>query len=230
MRLTRWISLALTAVVVLAVAGIAVAHRSGGPATPTEPAAATFTAAPNAEKTATRQCTGADGTYNITRAVYNGTSTGDARLTGNLTIKLKSVVNTTTGLGHSEGQVVVRAADTGELKAVAGFAAVNTEQGVLNGFLTGKVKTATTTTPKAKRGREGNGFGGTNIAANFSAALNADGSALTGELGGGSAQNTAVLYGDPCQPAQPAPTANPNANGDDGRRGNGDGRNGGRDH
>jgi hypothetical protein len=226
MRLTRWISLAIAAVMALAVAGIAVAHKSAGPATPTEPAVATFTATPNADKTRTRQCTGADGTYTIAKAVYNGTSTGDARLTGNITIKSQSVVNTTTGLGHSEGEVFVRDAATGKLKAVASFAAVNTEQGVLNGFLTGKVKNATAAAKAKRGGSHRHGNGGTSIAANFSAAFNADGTQLSGELGGGAAQNTAVFYGNPCQPAAAGPQATA---GDNGGRHGADDRKGGRD-
>ena len=214
MRMTRLISIALVAVLALAIAGIAIAHNSGGNAQPTEPATAAFTATPNADKTKTRQCTGPDGTYNVTKGVYNGTSTSDdPRLAGNITIRSKSVVNLDNGLGHTEGQVFLRDADTGKLKAVAGLQAVNTERGVLNGFIAGKVKTASTTA-RAKTGRHRHGKGGTSIAANFTAAFNADGTQLTGELGTGTGQNTAVLYGNPCKPSE----RQPSGQNDDGKR------------
>ena len=220
MRMTRLISLALVAV--LAVAGIAVAHKSSGNAQPTEPAQATFTATPT-DKSKTRQCTGVDGTYNITKGVYTGTSESpDPRLAGNITIKTKSIVNLDNGLGHTEGQVFLRDASSRKLKAVAGLQAVNTERGVLNGFIAGKVKTASTAPTTAKSsGRHRHGNGGTRLAANFTAAFNAEGTQLSGEFGTGTGQNTAVLYGNPCQPSerQPSSQNGDERRGDDGKRG-----------
>ena len=213
MRMTRLISIALVAV--LALAGIAVAHKGGGQAQPTEAVQATFIATPTGN-TKTRQCTGVDGTYDVTKGAYTGTSiSDDPRLAGTITIRTTSVVNVDTGLGHTEGTVFLRDADTGSLKSTAALAAVNTERGVLNGFIAGKVKTASVAARAKKAGRgRGNGNGnanaghhnhgnaGTSIAANFTAAFNADGSELSGELGAGTGQNTAVLYGNPCQPSE----------------------------
>jgi hypothetical protein len=219
MRMTRWISMALVAVLVFAVAGIAVAAKNRGNAQPTESAQATFTATPT-DKSKTRQCTGVDGTYNITKGVYTGTSESpDPRLAGNITIKTKSVVNLDNGLGHTKGKVFLRDADSRKLKAVAGLQAVNTERGVLNGFIAGSVKNATASS-KAKRGRS-RGSAGTKLAANFTAAFNADGTQLSGELGTGAGQNTAVLYGNPCQPPERQPSSQ-----SDGRRGDDDKRGG----
>jgi hypothetical protein len=205
MRLTRWITVALAAVLALSVAGIAVAHKSELKAASTEAAQATFTATANADKTRTRQCTGTDGTYDITHGVYTGTVTGDARLTGNLTIRTKSVVNRDNGLGWTQGRVVVTDAATGKLKAGADLTAVNTERGKLDGLLQGKVKTPaeTTTAPKAKRGRHRHG-NATGLLANFSAAFNAGGTELSGELGSDAPvapTNSAIFFGEPCKPA-----------------------------
>jgi hypothetical protein len=218
MRARRLISLALAAVLALAVAGIAIAHGGGGQATKTEPAQATFTATPDAQKTKTRQCTGEDGTYNPTRGVYNGTSTGDPRLTGNITIKTKTIVNLDNGLGYTQGHVFLRDADTGKLKAAAGLNAVNTQRGKLDGFLLGKVKTPSSSS-KAKSGH-GHRHGGTSLAANFSATFNADGTQLTGELGSEAPvppQNSAVFFGRPCKPTQ----STQQQSGDDHRGGRG---------
>jgi hypothetical protein len=206
MRPTRWITLALAAVLALSVAGIAVAHRSELRAANTEAAQASFTATSDAARTKTRQCTGTDGTYAITHGVYTGAATGDPRLTGNLTLRTKSVVNLDSGLGWTQGRIVVTDAGTGKLKANADLAAVNTGGGKLDGFLQGKVKdpAATTTAPKAKRGRHHHG-NATGIAANFSATFDAAGTELTGELGGDAPvapTNSAIFFGEPCTASQ----------------------------
>ena len=188
MRMTRWISLALAAVMALAVAGIAVASKGTNKAAKTEAAQATFTATPNAEKTKTRQCTGADGTYNVTKGVYNGTSTGDPRLTGDITIKTHTFVNTTNGLGFTKGRVYLRQTGGKKVIATAGLTAVNTQQGKLDGFLLGQAK-------DTNQGR-------VNLAANFSATFNNDGTQLTGELGSEAPvppQNSAIFFGGPCK-------------------------------
>ena len=192
MRLTRWISLALAAILALALAGIAVAHKAGQSGK-TEATQATFTATPDAAKTKTRQCTGQDGTYNVTKGVYTGTSTGDPRLSGNITIKTESVVNLDNGLGWTKGRVFLRDADTGKLKANAGLDAVNTQRGKLDGFLKGQA-------------RDTGGKGHLSLLANFSATFNADGTQLTGELGSEAPvppQNSAILHGRPCKPEHP---------------------------
>jgi hypothetical protein len=231
MRMRRLISLAIAAVLALTVAGIAIAHSGGGQPAKTEAAQATFTATPDAAKTRTTQCTGVDGTYNITKGVYNGTATGDPRLTGNITIRTKSVVNQGNGLGWTAGQVFLRDPATGELKAIAGLEAVNTERGKLDGFLTGKVKdpTAPAGTKLRGGGHHGNGRNGNalNLAANFTAAFNADGTQLTGELGSGTGQNSAIFFGNPCASQGTAQGQAENNNGSN--NGNqGDGRKGGR--
>ncbi len=209
MRMTRWISLALAAVMALAVAGIAVAHKSSQSGK-TEPTQATFTATPDAEKTKTRQCTGEDGTYNVTKGVYKGTSTGDPRLTGNILIKTQSVVNLDNGLGWTKGRVFLRDADTGKLKANAGLDAVNTQRGKLDGFLKGHA-------------RDTGGKGHLSLLANFSATFNADGTQLTGELGSEAPvppQNSAILHGKPCK-SEKKQGGHDHRSADDDKKGNG---------
>lgn len=209
MRVTRWISVALAAILALAVAGIAVAHKASQSAK-TEPTQATFTATPDADKTKTRQCTGEDGTYNIAKGVYNGTSTGDPRLTGNITIKTESVVNLDNGLGWTKGRVFLRDADTGTLKASAGLDAVNTQRGKLDGFLKGQA-------------RDAGGKGHLSLLANFSATFNADGTQLTGELGSEAPvppQNSAILHGKPCK-SEKKQGGHDHRSGDDDKKGNG---------
>jgi hypothetical protein len=218
MRTRRLISLALAAVLALALAGIAIAHGGGGQPQKTEQVQATFTATPVADKTHTKQCTGVDGTYAITKSTATGTATGDERLSGNITIKSKSVVNTTTGLGWTEGLVATRDAATNKLKGVSGFAAVITEGSKLEGLVTGNVKNPATSGSTKAKGGHGHRFR-SNLLANFSATVAQDGS-IAGELGTGDGANTAIVHGNPCA-KQEHPAAQ---NGDHHHGGDGDHR------
>lgn len=173
----RFTTLALVTLVALVATGLAVAHEKQSKKT--EAVVATFTAAAT-ERTKTRQCIGADGTYDVTHGFYEGTATGDPRLAGKITIRTKTVVNLTNGYGWTRGHVALRDAD-GKLKAKAQLIAVNSQRGVLNGFLNGRVK------------------GAGHLLANFSAAFNATGTSLTGELGSGAAQNTAIVTSGGCE-------------------------------
>ncbi len=188
MRVKRFIALAAAAVMVLAMAGLAVAKHSSKPGKVEAAQATTFTATPS-DRSKTRQCTGSDGaTYNVTHGVYTGTATGDPRLSGNIVIKAKSVVNLDSGLGTTFGRVWLRGPDSRKPKAAASLKAVNTERGKLDGFLLGSAKNA-------------DGKGKTGLAANFSATFNAEGTSLTGELGAEAPvppQNSAVFFGNPC--------------------------------
>jgi hypothetical protein len=223
MRMKRFIGLAVVAALMLTVAGIAVAHNGGNPGK-TEAANATFTATPTAQ-TKTATCTGADGTYAITKGVYTGTSTGDPRLTGDILIRTKSVVNQDNGLGVTNGTVwlkdsaatpKVSAAHHGgharpHYKAVARLTAVNTNKGKLDGLLAGTAKNA-------------DGKGATALVANFSAAFNDDGSELKGELGSAdpvAPDNSAVYIGRACKPAKGGDAGQYEPNHSGGARGHG---------
>lgn len=172
----RTTTLMLTALLALAVAGLAIAQDRQGKKTEAVAAAFTATATGTAKSTT---CTGADGTYKVTRASYAGTSTGDPKLAGKVALRVESVVNETNGLGWTKGKLVFRDAD-GKLLAKTELVAVNTGKTVLNGFLTGQVKGA---------GR---------LVANFSGSLGADGGSVSGELGAGAAVNSAVVTGGAC--------------------------------
>lgn len=117
----RTTTLILTALVALAVAGLAIAQDRQGKKT--EAVAAAFTAtATGTAKSAT--CTGADGTYKVTRASYEGTSTGDPKLAGKVALRVESVVNETNGLGWAKGKLL--GADGGSVSGELGAgAAVN---------------------------------------------------------------------------------------------------------
>jgi hypothetical protein len=169
-RLKIWVLVA--AALALVLASVAVAkHRHGG--THTDAVTATFTVTQAALKDKT--CTGTDGQYREFVAVYRGTSTGDPRLTGNITIKSHGLINQTTGFGSSRGWVKLRSAD-GRSLAHARYDAVNTNLGVLHGFITGWVHDRTSGEPE-----ELDGSG--KLMANFKASFNATGTVLTGKLG-----------------------------------------------
>jgi hypothetical protein len=173
----RTTTLILTALVALAASGLAIAQERQAKKTDAVAAAFTATATGTAKSTT---CTGADGTYKITRSSYEGTSTGDPKLVGKVSLRLESVVNETNGLGWTKGKLTVRDA-AGKTLAKTELVAVNTGKTVLNGFLTGKVKDA---------GR---------LYANFSGALSADGSSVSGELGAGAALNSAIVTDGGCK-------------------------------
>jgi hypothetical protein len=170
-RLKFWIGGVLAA---LAATGIAVAATGANTST----ASATFSA--DAKRVATRTCQGADGTYKITRGVYEGkmeTTSTDARLNGPVRIKLESYYNTTENAGWMRGELRMR---NGENGIWAQFAAVNLD-GSVEGLLSGSGKA-----PRAK------------LLANFSGKFTPD--AISGELGqAGSAINQALFFGKGCQ-------------------------------
>jgi hypothetical protein len=173
----RTTTLILIALVALAATGLAIAQD--GQSKKTEAIAAAFTAtATGTVKTTT--CTGADGAYKVTRASYEGTSTGDPKLAGKVSLRVESVVNETNGLGWTKGKLTVRDA-AGKTLAKTELVAVNTGKTVVNGFLSGRVKDA---------GR---------LYANFSGAFSADGASVSGELGAGAALNSAIVTGGGCE-------------------------------
>lgn len=168
--------LGLAALLTLVASGVAVAHE-GTKTTKTDPAAATFTA--ERTKVSEKTCTGTDGTYRVAREEFRGTvASSDPRLAGVLVLKTRSVVNQTNGLGHTVGHAYLRATD-GKHKGKAALVGVNT-RGVLDGVLSGFARGA------------GDTHGGT-LVANFRAVFAANGLSLTGELGSGASQNTAVV-------------------------------------
>ncbi|HEY1538576.1 MAG TPA: hypothetical protein VGF63_04195 [Solirubrobacteraceae bacterium] len=101
----RKLILATAAVVALVVASVAVAHGIEGAKT-AKSVAGTFSAA--AGTVSSKTCTTTDGkTIVVTQGKYTGTASGDADLTGAVTIQARSVVNTTDKVGTVSGQLKV---------------------------------------------------------------------------------------------------------------------------
>ena len=174
-----WFAVAVLA----AVAGTGVAIAAGNLAT-TKSVDATFSATTVKHRTV-KTCTGADGdTYEVTHAAYTGSSdSDDSRLDGPIEIRVKSVYNTTKKLGHLTGNF------RGD-KARGNLSAVN-EDGTLEGFLKGGV-------------RDSAGKLFANISADYSSA----GGFSDGELGNGSPNNTAIIFGGACPKGEGAQGSN----------------------
>jgi len=173
---TRLLLLALAAAVALVAAGVALAHERAERAR-TQAAAATFSASRTA--ITERTCAGVDAAHRETRARYTGTSTSaDGRLAGRITIRIRSLVDQTAGLGTVRGDLVIRDAASGRVKASAKLSAVST-RGALSGILAGKVRD------------------GGRLLANFRAEVGA--AMLTGELGAGASADTAVIQRGECR-------------------------------
>lgn len=175
MRRLRWIGLAVA--LALAATGIAVAAHEAGTADTDAVAASSFSASRSI--VSERICKGADGDYRQAHELFEGTASGEARLTGKITLRLHSLVNQTTGLGTAKGKVWIRDATTGQLKAKANLLGVITEKGTLNGVLLGRVP------------------GDGRLVANFKVTWSSA-TALSGQLGTGAGENTAVIQVGSC--------------------------------
>jgi hypothetical protein len=171
--------LGAAALLTLVASGVAVAHE-GTKTSKTDPAAATFAA--ERTKVSDKTCTGSDGhTYRVAHEEFRGTVTSsDPRLAGTLVLKTRSVIDQTNGLGQTFGHASLRSTD-GKNKGKASLVAVNTQRGILDGVLTGFVRSSD------------DEHKGGNLVANFRAVFAANGLSFTGELGGGASQNTAVI-------------------------------------
>jgi hypothetical protein len=180
----------LAGLVALVVAGIAVASQHGAQ---TDAATATFSAT-EVKRVKSRTCEGVDGTYKITHAVVHGdvVSASDPVLAGKLKLHLKSVYNTTEGLGWVVGKAHVRnEAAEPDTHARASFKAVNVG-GKLEGLFVG-----------------GAGAPHWKLLANFSASLADTGAVTGGTIGAPSSDNSALLYRGGCrrpEKAHPAVT------------------------
>ena len=156
--------------VALAATGIAVGAKDKGISS----TSATFNTTAVAAQTKTRTCTGADGPYQLIHAVYAGTGGGLLANT-NVQLRFNATINTQEDLGLLKGTLTARATPGNALKAKTHFTAVLDGTSV-SGFLNGRAHDAKAT-----------------LLANFSATLGSN--TLNGQLGGGSAANTAILYG-----------------------------------
>jgi len=139
----------------------------------TQAASATFTANTVSQLRSTT-CTGSDGTYQDTNAVYIGTATSsNSQLNGALEIRAHSVVNTTEGLGWLDGTFRVRPTSGGGVNA-------SFHAAIANGNLVGLA------TAGANNGGK--------LVASLSSAFTQSGGFASGNLGTGSATNLGVLF------------------------------------
>lgn len=178
----RKLTFAAVLVVALAATSIAVAHGIEGAKT-AKAVAGTFTA--TQASTTTRTCTTQDGkSISITDGKYTGTATGDADLTGNITLRARSVVNTTDNVGTVDGSFRI---DVANSRDTTGAFSTVYSGGSIAGLAAGHAHE-----PKAK------------LVANLSATFAAATGFTNGKLGGGTAGGNAVEVGPgSCKPTQP---------------------------
>ena len=162
----------------LAAASIAVAHGIDGAKT-ARAVAGTFSA--TSSNVSTRSCTTTDGkTLTITDGKYTGTATGDADLTGPITLHARSVTNSD-GLGTVSGTFRI---DVASGRDTAGVFSTVFDHGHVAGLAVGRAHD-----PSAR------------LVANVSAGF-APGTISSGKFGGGTAGGSAVELGPgTCAPA-----------------------------
>ena len=179
----RRLLFAAAAVAALVAASVAVADGIGGAKT-AKSVAGTFSAtSPNVS---TRTCTTTDGkSLAITFARYTGTASGDPDLTGPITLRTRSVINTTDGVGVVDGWLRIDVASGPD--TTARYAAVY-DHGNIAGLAAGRAHD-----PSAR------------LVANLSAGFSAAGGFTGAKLGGGTAGGSAVEIG----PGKCAPAAKP---------------------
>lgn len=189
----RTFTVAVVALVALAAAGIAVANGIKGAKTASA-VSATFSA--SAGSVTTRTCTTADNkTITITDGRYTGTSSSsDANLAGAITLRARSVVNTTDGVGTVSGSYRIDVANHGD--TTGAFSTVY-DHGSLAGLSTA-------------RGHDPNAAIVGNLSATFASATGFSGGKIGGGTSGGGAVQTA---NGACKPAKPAPPEKSEAHG-----------------
>ena len=130
----------------LLVGGVAVAARHATAKPTASPQTVSFTL--NAPKSISQKtCSGTNGTYKLTKATYSGTSSGstDSRFNGTVTMKLTTLVNTTTGSGSTLGTIKWANAQTHAKTATGSLWATDENAGpvsttqpyTLQGFIAG---------------------------------------------------------------------------------------------
>jgi hypothetical protein len=170
-------------VLALATAGMAVGQ--GLKATKAAKAVAgTFTAT-TVSHVDTKTCTTTDGkTLVMSHDRYSGLSTGDADLTGPITLDVRSVINTTDDVGMAEGKLKIDVA-TGK-DTVAHYSGVYAGDG-FGGLADGHANDP-----------------GVKLLANLSADFSTAGGFTNGKLGGGTTGGSAVELGPgKCAPVKP---------------------------
>lgn len=169
----RKLILVTAGLLMLTVTGLAVA-RGFNDARSVKAVAGTFTAT-TVGNSQTRSCTTADGkAITSTTATYTGTASGDADLTGAITLQVHSTINTTDGVGVLNGRLKI-AATGGDTSAH--FDAVY-DHGTIAGTASGHAAA-----PHAS------------LLGNLSAGFTAAGGLTSGKIGGGTSGGSAVEFG-----------------------------------
>jgi len=162
-------------------ASYAVAHGIEG-AKNARAVAATFTAA--ASSMSTRSCTTTDGkTIVVTDGRYTGAASGDPDLTGPITLRARSVINTTDSVGVVNGSFRI---DVASSRDTEGAYSTVYDHGTIAGLATGKAHQ-----PNAR------------LVANLSASFVPAATFTSGKLGGSTAAGSAVELGaGSCRPSR----------------------------
>ena len=172
MRTSRWLAVAAAAGSISA--GVAVAASQPGD---TSPVTADFHADLSAQRE--RQC---DVNHMVFRVRFDGTQTSsDPRLSDKLTVRVRSVVNTTNNYGYTNGRVRISDDATGKPKFNGHVVGVLDPDGTAEGVITGR-----TVGPDSAR-----------LIGNFNVAQDPHTGAITGEIGketlSGAVKDPAVL-------------------------------------
>jgi hypothetical protein len=179
----RKVVLTMAGLAALVATSVAVAHGIDGAKT-AKAVAATFDAA--AGTTSSRTCTTTDGkTITVTNGKYTGTAAGDTDLAGAITLRVRSVVNTTDKVGTVNGafRIEVSGRDT-----VGAFSSVY-DTGAIAGLAIGRAHDP-----------------GMKIVGNLSATFDPATGFTGGKIGGGTSGGSAVELGrGSCKPAQDHP-------------------------
>ena len=180
----RKLTLTVVGVVALVATSVAVAHGIAG-AKSVKAVAATFSA--NAGTVTTRTCTTTDNkTIAITDGRYTGTASGDPDLTGAITLRARSVVNTTDKVGTVDGSFRV---DVAGGRDTAGSFSTVYDNGTIAGLAVGRAHDP-----------------GVRLLGNISATFTPGTSFTGGKIGGGTAAGSAVELGaGSCKPQTTRP-------------------------
>jgi hypothetical protein len=169
----RKLTFAAVVLIALVATSYAVANGIEG-AKSAKAVAGTFSA--TGTSTSSRTCTTTDGkTIVVTDGKYTGVAAGDADLTGPITLRARSVVNTTDNVGTVDGRLSIDVADGKNTEAK--YSAVY-DKGAIAGLATGKAHQ-----PNSK------------LIANLSATFSAASGFTDGKLGGGTTGGSAVELG-----------------------------------
>jgi hypothetical protein len=177
----RKVVLTMAGLAALVTTGVAVAHGIEGAKT-AKAVAATFSA--TAGTTTSRTCTTTDAkSITVTVGKYTGTVLGDADLAGAITLRVRSVINTTDKVGLVNGAYRI---DVSGRDTVGAFSSVY-DNGAVAGLTTARAHDP-----------------GLRIVGNLSATFDPAAGFTGGKIGGGTTGGSAIeLGGGACKPSQP---------------------------